>query len=318
MNMIQSQGIKGEYKIQVLENGRVVEDRPWASNVVTNQGFNYLLSGTYSTVPDVFRYHAIGTGTTAAANTDVGLVTETKRTGTLVTGTGNCGQTTVTATTVFRRTFDHTVESVSRSYTEHGLSPIPTAGNNLSTRAIIAGGPVTVGIGQQLRVIYDISVVVAPASPASLTVAATGWPVAPAADCTGQVCLSQWTALTGTMDTSGVASGTAFLTASGTTSVSMCSAMTLPGGVGTASTKTAITNSAIQYAWEAYVANSLVRVIKPSQYASTSSFTSTAINGFSVGIGSTEVLAYKWTSAQTKDASHQLLYPSITVTWARV
>jgi len=318
MNFSNQFGIKGRYKIQVLEAGRIVEDREWADNMVVNQGIDYLLSGSYSAVPDVFRYHAVGTGSTAAAATDVGLVTESRRTGTLVPGAGNCGTTTVTGTRTFRRTFDHAVETVAKNYAEHGLSPIASAGNNLSTRAIIAGGPVAVGIGQQLRVIYDISVTVIPAAPAALSIGGTGWPVSPATTVDGDVCLSEWIALTGSLDTSGVSSGTAFLCCAGTTSVSMCSAITLQAGVGTAATKTAITGSGITYAWNAYTPGALNRKIAPSQYASTSSFNSTSINGFVASNGAGEILAYKWDQAQTKASTHQLLYPSVTIYLARV
>ena len=116
-------GVSGMYKIQVLEKGRVVEDRPWAKNMILNQGLDYALSGSFNQVPMLFRYHCVGTGTNAVSATDTGLQSESKRTSTLLTGSGNVGRTTTANTATFRYTWDHSVEGVGgANYTEHGIA----------------------------------------------------------------------------------------------------------------------------------------------------------------------------------------------------
>jgi hypothetical protein len=92
-----------------------------------------------------------------------GLATETKRTANYLTGTGNCGTTDVGNVRTLRRTYDHTAEVANQNYTEAGWSYTGIVGNNLFSRVLIAGGSVSVLIGQQLRMVYDLVVTSGPA-----------------------------------------------------------------------------------------------------------------------------------------------------------
>lgn len=76
-----------------------------------------------------------------------------------------------------RRTFDFTAEVSDTNYTEIGVSPSGSAGNNLFARILLSGA-VTVLTGQQLRVQYDLILQCSgiQTHPTS-TLAITGWPV---------------------------------------------------------------------------------------------------------------------------------------------
>ena len=312
-------GVKGMYKIQVLENGRVVEDRPWAKNMILNQGLDYALNNRYSSVGELFRYHCVGTGATAVSATDTGLVSESKRTSTLLTGSGNTGRSISGNTATFRYTWDHSVEGVGgANYSEHGVSPYSSAGANLFARSLIAGGTVSVAEGQQLRVIYDVSVTVTPSVPTAAAVGGTGWPVAPATNCDGDAVLLLWNGVVGDLGTSGVSGGAGLmLMTSGSTYMSCCSALTLPGGVGSDAAYTYITGGEIGYTVGSYTSGSFTRSWIPSAYATASSFSSTSIIGWYLKNSGGGQIAFKYDQNQTKANTHRLRYPSITVTWAR-
>lgn len=242
-------GLAGRYKVQVINpDGSVANERPWANNLILDQGLNQVCDGT-TNLGACFSRCAVGTGTTPTytdsgaitvtisagtatasapffsagmvgmllnANTgeqqyitaftsttvvsvggsnsvvaqlftvwavnQVGLVTEVKRTNTYLTGVGNCGTTNNTgaATRVLKRTFDFTAEVAPQNYEELGWSYTSSAGNNLFSRVLITGGTVTVLASQQLRVIYELSVVISPAVSTGQTLSISGWPVAPA------------------------------------------------------------------------------------------------------------------------------------------
>lgn len=108
-----------------------------------------------------------------------GLASESKRTNTYLTGTGNCGRTQASNVFTYRRTYDFSAEVGNVNYTELGVSESGTVAANLNTRTLISGGTVSVLIGQQLRVIYDLVVTFTPASSTPGNWAITGWPVAP-------------------------------------------------------------------------------------------------------------------------------------------
>ena len=117
-----------------------------------------------------------------------GLATESKRTSTQPEFTdeddGNPSRYTThdaalgTVTMKVTRDFSEEVGSV--NYTEIGMSSQASAGNNLFSRMLLAGA-VTVGIGQLLRVKYELTVKVHGAVAATQTTVAdgfTGWPYA--------------------------------------------------------------------------------------------------------------------------------------------
>lgn len=105
-----------------------------------------------------------------------GLATEAKRSATYLTGSGNSETTRSTATFTHRRTYDFTAEVSNTNYSEVGFSVVATVASNLNTRALFAGGAVTVLIGQQLRVIYDFQVTVSPVTATNVEPTITGWP----------------------------------------------------------------------------------------------------------------------------------------------
>lgn len=132
----------------------------------------------------------IGSATlfTVWAVNQTGLASESKRTNTYLNGTGNCGTSDVSNVRTYRRTYDFTAEVANQNYTELGWAQSGTVAANLFSRTLMAGGTVSVLIGQQLRVIYDLIVTVGPAASTAGTWTIggnTGWPVAPATNTDG-------------------------------------------------------------------------------------------------------------------------------------
>lgn len=114
-----------------------------------------------------------------------GLTTELKRTNNYLTGTGNCGSSFASNTITMIRTFDFTAEVGSVTYNEVGLSNTATVAANLFSRIKLASG-VALTAGQALRIIYELSVTITPATTVTgATFSISGWPVAPATDTNG-------------------------------------------------------------------------------------------------------------------------------------
>jgi len=107
-----------------------------------------------------------------------GLQTEVKRSNTYFTGVGNCGvgYDDVLGKVSGFRTYDFTVEVGAVNYSEIGFSISGVAANNLNAR-ILLGVAVAVGVGQQLRVKYTLSITQTPAivSEVYATTPITGW-----------------------------------------------------------------------------------------------------------------------------------------------
>lgn len=171
--------IQGRYKIQILKGGIIISERPWANNMILNQGKDWVMAGA-RTFQASFTHCAVGTGTTPVAATDTGLTSEaeTNRTNTYLTGSGNCGTSWVGQVGTMRRTFDFAIEKTNQVYTELGWSYTATKAGNLFSKTLISGGSVTVLAEQQLRVVYDVSITCAPTGvqTANLTVAGWGTP----------------------------------------------------------------------------------------------------------------------------------------------
>lgn len=108
--------------------------------------------------------------------TQVGLTTETKRSNTYLLGAGNCDYSRSGSAVTNKRTFDFTVEVGSVNYAEVGFSNLAAVAANLNTRALFAGGAVTVLAGQQLRVIYEFITTLSPTTPRTKAFPITGWP----------------------------------------------------------------------------------------------------------------------------------------------
>jgi len=307
--------VSGMYKVQILENGVVVKDNPWEKNLILNRMLDYLCAGG-NTIPTLTSVHVVGTGTNIPAATNVGLGTEVRRTATYLIGAGNCGRTeAVNGTMVFRRTYDHGIEVAAQNYTEHGLSYTATSGSNLVTRALFSSGTVTVGIGQQLRVIYDITVVVNPHTLTPCTVGGTGWPVLPATNCDGNVVLGNTTCLVGDIDSAGSSAGFGFLSFKNYGDVLYAKPQTTGYSPSYGSGTTVYINQSITYVADTYITGTFTRTARPSDYASATSFSSTAITGFAWN-SYDGALHFKYNQAQTKDNIHRLRYPSVTITWS--
>ena len=152
---------------------RVAEFRPWANNLILNQGLDYLAGGTI-TWAGVGTYCVLGTGTSTPAFTDVGLGTEVVRTNNYYAPGCSVVGDNATLTQTITRTYDFPIESSNRNYTELGLSHTGAVGANLSTRALISGGSVTVLIGQQARVVYAVAITLG-GNAVSTPTSATGW-----------------------------------------------------------------------------------------------------------------------------------------------
>jgi hypothetical protein len=108
-----------------------------------------------------------------------GLGGEVHRTGTYLTGSGNCGTTYSAGVYTHQRTYDFPIETSDQTYYEVGFSNSSTSGANLNMRGILSSAPVNVVIGQQVRLIYYVLVTVTPISPRARSVSISGWPALP-------------------------------------------------------------------------------------------------------------------------------------------
>jgi len=125
---------------------------------------------------------------TVYKTSQVGLATESKRTNTYLTGAGNCGSSMSGSNAILKRTFDFSAEVGSVTYNEIGLSYTLSAGNNLFSRIKLAVG-IALTVGQQLRVIYTLTIALSPTSLTAATYTISGWPVLPSTSLDGD---QQW------------------------------------------------------------------------------------------------------------------------------
>jgi hypothetical protein len=93
-----------------------------------------------------------------------------------------------TATLKNRRTYDFTVESGTVNYTEVGVGWASTGGSTTFSRILLPSA-IPVGSGQQLRLVYELQITLAPSTAQALSAAVSGWPVAPSVntDATQQI-----------------------------------------------------------------------------------------------------------------------------------
>lgn len=153
--------------------GNVALDRPEAYNLILNQGLDYLGSGM-ANWGTIGTYCVLGSGTTTPSYADTGLDSEIVRTSnTLGTGSFTSGDVS-TRTLTIQRTYDFPAETSGKNYAELGLSHSGTVTNNLSTRALIDGGTVSVATGQQARVVYKILITLG-ANAVMTPASSTGW-----------------------------------------------------------------------------------------------------------------------------------------------
>lgn len=371
-------GFTGRYRILVMERGRVVQERPWSSNLILDQGLDqFALSaefgnlsatcavgtGTAPTFKDsgAITFTSAGTALTASAPffaagdvgalfkpdtgievyitgftsttivttsadplavaslgtvwyvNQVGLGTEVHRTNNYLTGAGNCGGTDVANKRTVRRTYDFPAEIANQVFTELGWSFSIAPGNNLYSRTLITGGSVSVLIGQQLRVIYDLSLTITPNASTASATTITGWPVAPATDQNGNYILNRGMDAFSSVSTLGVLTefnaNTMLLEPSvnRTFASSLCTGAVLPAFGANYTVGTNLGSSA-GLTLGGYVAGTFTRT--RSGVYSVGTVNSTIIRGVTMDGAGAPLITFIWGQAQTKDNLH-----SLTVTW---
>jgi hypothetical protein len=163
--------LEGRFKISVVKadgTERFPIGKGYHKNLILNSGLDLFFthstaysSGSYSGpsfIPELSANCRIGIGTTAAAVTDVALVNPVKWQASYNLAT-NANQTTynlAAGSCTYKRTYDYSSEVGTVVYTELGIAPLQTG--NLFSRIVIA--PVTVNAGEQLRVVYELTVTI--------------------------------------------------------------------------------------------------------------------------------------------------------------
>jgi hypothetical protein len=151
--------------VRALRHGLVPEDlcdRAFAlrvsGNLITTAGKNYLVDCWQGTVePEIMKFHANGSGATAAAIGDTALQTEyttqynpdnTRATGTLAEGA---------SANIFRTVGTNAFDAAGLNVTEWGLlNQSATGGGVLFSRVVFAAIPV--GVGDSIQWTYECTV----------------------------------------------------------------------------------------------------------------------------------------------------------------
>lgn len=255
---------------------------------------------------------------TVWAVNQTGLSSEVKRTTSYLTGAGNCGTTNTvgTGTRVLKRTFDFSTEVSPQNYEELGWSYTATPGSNLFSRVLIAGGTVTVLTSQQLRVVYELTIVVSPITSTPQTPTITGWPVAPAASTDGDYIANAQNfgsdqggiSAVGTAGNSGMGGRNQSLEPWGPFQMRLADGSVLPAFNAGYSPGTTTTQSSSSLA--AYTPGNFYRDATSQWIASNGNRTD--IRGITVVDADLYVFTFVFDEAQTKDNSHLL-----EITWRR-
>lgn len=127
-----------------------------SEKVITTAGVNYLVDAWQNSVElENFKYHSLGTGSTAEANGDTGLVTEltteynpdsTRATGSLTEGA---------SANIFRTVGTNTLDGTpGAALREHGIHSAASAGT-LWDRSVYAA--ITLSSGDSLQSTYDMT-----------------------------------------------------------------------------------------------------------------------------------------------------------------
>ena len=151
-NSIVSNGKEWEKESPVI----VTSNGEWKDNLILDQCLDYLGARTVGSFSSILSACALGGGTATPAVSDVALGSEIKRTTNKISSTSSDDNQTRTRT--YTNVYDFPAESSPQNYTEVAVSHSWSPGSNISTRALISGGTVSVGVGQQARVSYSISV----------------------------------------------------------------------------------------------------------------------------------------------------------------
>lgn len=173
---------------EILQAGKVVSKHAYeqpVKNLVVNTGKDYFFANAVGFQPGVkygaplasaTQYMGRGSGSTAAAAGNTGLEAEIgNRTVTYLAGDPYTGvrYNKETGTIYLRRTYDCEVESSNQNINEVGFFVSPTGGIMFSR--IVLPATVTVLAGQQLRLTYELQVVIGPIASTSAAPTITGW-----------------------------------------------------------------------------------------------------------------------------------------------
>jgi hypothetical protein len=132
---------------------------------------------TSATQVTVTPSQAVGAGQFTIWRTNqVGLVSESKRSNTYLTGSPHCTTTRVGGILTHRRTYDFTAEVGIVNYTEVGVA-WSSSGSSTHFSRVLLPAPVPVGAGQQLRLVYELILTLSPTVPNDVnTNLITNWP----------------------------------------------------------------------------------------------------------------------------------------------
>lgn len=171
-------GLKGvvENVLVLNQDGSIAYETGPFENVITNGGLDRVCSAIV--IASAFTHCRVGTGSATPAVTDVGLQAQVASTSTYLPGAGNCGTTRPNGwTLVMRRTYDFALGAVVGNMAELAFADSPTG--QIFSRVLIQSGGVptvvTVTASQQLRVVYTLTVTLAPNVHTPVDVTITGW-----------------------------------------------------------------------------------------------------------------------------------------------
>lgn len=309
------------------EIAEVVEERPATCNLVLDACFDKFFTGAMG-IGDITRYCAVGTGTGTPAVSDTGLGSEVARTGTMLTGSGNCGTSYASSAFTMRRTHDFAPVSSQQNFTELIWSHVSTAGANANIRVLISGGTVSLTTGQQLRTVHDLTANCSPTTTQSGTITVANWPMGSATSTAGTWA---WQALGfSTVDTNGgkVNATTPLEPVVGEGwAVGVYGSCTLNTWRTDATLGTTLASINTGGAWSTYTPGSFSRSVQFGVIAA-NDCVSTAIRAFSIarwryygdgafGASASSPLVVRFDELQTKPDTHTLRIPGFTLTLSR-
>lgn len=154
MKPILDVGMSGEYRFTVLNKDRSVKSvSPWVKNLITDIGMDRIGSGS-----SIGTYCRIGTGTTAPANADTQLVSQSAQTSALAGATSSANAGAPNYESTFTATYEFALGAVVGNMAEVGIG-WATTGATLFSRALILDGggsptTITVLVTEILQVTY--------------------------------------------------------------------------------------------------------------------------------------------------------------------
>jgi len=155
--------MEGRIHYQLVDREGKIVDEGESHNLVLDAGLDLVAS--HGLGQGIFAYCVVGTGSTAPAATDTGLVAELTRTNT--TWQGDSTVRTSNGVYDISRYFEFTYGAANGNLTEFGFSPNSAAGANLFSRALFRDGggspkTITKTSSEKLRVNYTLTVTLTP------------------------------------------------------------------------------------------------------------------------------------------------------------